>query len=184
MKKNIKKTLLSILLLICIVGCTSIQTASSVVEDYLSSYQNLEYQILVDMETVINSEDLLTDDQKQIYREILKKQYSDLYYEVIYERYNNDEAIVGVNITVYNYYETQKESGEYLSSNPNEFNNEDGKYDVSLYMDYKLSMYQSDINRITNYCEFLLIKEDGIWKIKEINNDVLEKIHGIYNYEQ
>lgn len=178
-----KKILSVVIMFILMVGCTTTNTAKDVVEDYLTSYQNLEYQVLVDMEEVINSESTMTDDQKELYREILKKQYEDFSFEILSEEYNDDEAIVSVKITVYDYYEASVNASEYLKNNSTEFYDENSEYSSTLYMDYKLNLYQITTNRIDYTVDFELIKEDGIWKLNVVSNDVLEKIHGIYNYE-
>ena len=55
------------------------------------------------MDTVIDNENL-TDNQKEKYRSILKKQYQDLKYDVVSEKYDGDNATVEVKIKVYDLY--------------------------------------------------------------------------------
>lgn len=178
-----KKITSIIIGLIFLCGCTSTNTAANVVEDYLSSYQNLEYQVLVDMEEVVNAEDSMNDEQKEIYRQILKKQYEDFTYEIISESYNEDDAVVEVVISVYDYYEASTKASEYLKNNSDEFYNEDNEYDSSLYMDYKLRIYQITTTKLEYTIYLNLVNEDGVWKLLTVSNDTLEKIHGIYNYD-
>lgn len=169
--------------LFLLAGCNNSNTASVVVEDYLSSYQKLEYRVLVDMEEVVLGEDSMTDEQKEIYREILKKQYTDFEYEIISEKYYNEDAVVTVKISVYDYYDAANSASEYLKNNASEFY-VDGEYSSEAYMDYKLSLYKEVTNKISYTVEFNLTNEDSIWKLLTVDNETLEKIHGIYNYEE
>lgn len=163
-------------------GCSNGNTAKSVVEDYLSSYQNLEYQVIVDMEEAVLAEDDLNDEQKEVYRNILMKQYEDLEYEIVSEEYIGDNAVVIVNINVYDLYSASVEASSYLSENSKEFY-EDGVYSQELYLDYKLEVYKSVTNKVNYTIEFSLYKEDGIWQLGDTNSEILSKIHGIYVYE-
>lgn len=174
-----KKIILIILSITLIMGCGKTSTAKDPVDLYLSSYKNLEYQVLVDMEKVISQEEDMNDSQKQEYRDILKKQYIDLQYEIISETYNEDYATIEVEIKVYDYALAKESSSTYLKENYNEFI-VDEDYDPSLYMDYKLSLYKTMIDKVTYIIEFGVYKEDGIWKLDEISTTTLEKIHGIY----
>ena len=79
----------------------------------------------------------LDDDQKGTYKEILKKQYSDMKYEITDEKYDGDNAVVTVKLTVYDLYKVQKDADKHLADNPDE----------------------------------------------QLSNESLQKIHGIYNYE-
>lgn len=178
-----KKIIFIFVLTISLFGCSEVNTAKSIVEDYLSSYQNLEYQVLVDMEEVVSSESSLTTEQKETYRNILKKQYVDLTYEILEESYENDNATVTVEIDVYDYFSASQNASEYLEKNLSEFYDDNNEFSSELYMEYKLSLYSKITDKKSYVIEFNLIKEDNIWKILTIDNEVLEKIHGIYNYE-
>lgn len=179
-----KKFILLICMLFIITGCQNENTAKDVVEDYLVSYQDLEYQVLVDMEEVISKESDFTDDQKNVYRDILKKQYSDLTFNVLNEKYNKNEASVVVEISVYDYYKAEKNAILYQEENLQKFYDDENNYSLETYLNYKLSAFQSTLERVDHKLEFNLIKEDGIWKLKNVSNEVLEKIHGIYDYEE
>ena len=178
-----KKFIVLLYSLILISGCESGNTAKGVVEDYLSSYQNLEYQVLTDMEEIVSSEIDFTDEQKDLYRDILKKQYEDFEYEITNESYNEDEATVKAKISVYDYYKVSLQASDYLKNNVDEFYDKNNEYSNKLYMDYKLNLYKKTTTKVTYEIEFNLVKENGIWKLYEVSNDVLEKIHGIYEYE-
>jgi hypothetical protein len=183
MEKKMKSKITILLLAIILLTACSIgtNTAKMAVEDYLNEYQNLSADVLNDMEKVIENESL-TDDQKNIYREILKRQYQNLKYEIISESYDENNAVVTTKISVYDLYKSQKESSEYLKEHINEFYS-NGKYDNNLYLTYKLNKMKNTQDRIDYTIDFNVVLEDNLWKIKEISSNDLEKIHGIYNYE-
>ncbi len=175
--------ILMLLLSIFIIGCSVTSTAKTPVEGYLNSYQDLSYEVMLDMEKVVEEEDL-SKDQKELYRAILKKQYEDLKYEIIEETYDEDEAVVTVKISVYDYYKASKESAAYLKENVEEFHDDEGKYSNELYMEYKLNRLKKVTDKIEYNLEFEVIKENDVWKLNSVTNADLEKIHGIYNYEE
>ena len=79
-----KKILLIALTLFCLSGCScSKSTAQGAVEAFLDEYRNLSASVIGDMDDVVDSEENLNDEQKDKYRDILRKQYTDLTYEVI-----------------------------------------------------------------------------------------------------
>ncbi len=168
-------------LLIFVIGCSAVSTAKSPVEKYLNSYNDLEYEVMLDLEEVVNSESNLADNQRDLYRDILKKQYLDLKYEIISENYDNDNATVLVEITVYDYQKSASESANYLKTNPDQFYNEEGMYDSHLYMDYKLNNLKEVTDKIKYEIEFNVIKENDIWILNTVSEEDLQKIHGIYN---
>ena len=120
---------------------------------------------------------------KETYKEVLKRQYRDLIYTIENEDYDGDTAKVTVKITVYDLYKAQKDASEYLSNHPDEFLT-DGEYDNDLYMDYKLEQMR-DMNDTVSYnIVFNVTKTDGKWYVEQPSDEVLEKIHGVYNYEE
>lgn len=182
-----KKVFASLILVIgCIflVGCSCTnKTAKGAVEDFLNQYKNLSASVLTDLEDVINRENL-KDEQKEVYRDVLKKQYSDLKYEVLDETYDGDTAVVKAKITVYDLYKAQSDAANYLNGNMDEFKGEDGNYDNNLYLDYKLDQMKKTTDTVEYTIEFNVVKNDkGNWQVSDLSNSDLEKIHGIYNYD-
>ena len=117
-----KKIFLSLLVLFSLVGC-GMDTPSKSVEQYLSGYNNLIEDILTDIETTVLSENI-NEDNKNLYRDILKRQYKDLKYEIKDEEINGDDAVVKVTVSVYDYNKVDKDAFEYMNSHMNEFNDE------------------------------------------------------------
>ncbi len=167
-----------------LVGCSLTKsTASDAVKNFLDQYKNLSSAVLTDLETVISKEDF-TDNQKDEYRDILKKQYSDLKYEITNENYDGDTAIVTTKITVYDLYKVQNDAASYLAQNQDKFQDKDGNYDNSLFLDYKLEQMKMMKDTVEYTIDFYVEKDqDDKWQVSELSNDDLEKIHGVYNYD-
>lgn len=182
MKKGIK--VLSIVLVIFSLTACSLmkKTAKGAVEDYLNQYKSLSANVLSDMESVLNNENL-SDAQKEVYRDALKKQYEDLKYEIISEAYDGDTATVDVKITVYDLYKVQKDADKYASEHIEEFR-DNGVYNSDLFMDYKLKQMKETKDTIDYTITFNLEKkENGNYQVINVSDEALEKIHGIYNYD-
>lgn len=182
MKKGIK--VLSIVLVIFSLTACSLmkKTAKGAVEDYLNQYKDLSANVLSEMESVLNEENL-SDTQKEVYRDALKKQYADLKYEIISESYDGDTATVEVKITVYDLYKVQKDADKYASEHIDEFR-DNGVYNADLFMDYKLKQMKETKDTVDYTVTFNLDKnEKGNYQVINVSNETLEKIHGIYNYD-
>ena len=87
-------------------------------------------------------------------------------------------------ITVYDLYKAQRDATEYLNEHRDEFNDEEGNYDSSKFMDYRLEQMQKTTDTVEYTITFNLTKDDDDnWQITELSQEDLEKIHGIYNYD-
>ena len=183
--KKFLKVFLVMFFAITLVGCSCMQmTARNRVEEFLDQYRNLSANVLGDLDEVVDAEADLNEEQKEKYRDVLKKQYSDLEYEIVNENYDGDTAVVETKIIVYDLYKAQKDATEYLNEHSDEFNDENGTYDSSKFMDYKLDQMQKNNDTVEYTINFNLTKDDnGNWQITELSQEDLEKIHGIYNYD-
>ena len=174
-----------IIILSCrlITGCScSKRGAKGAVEDYLNQYKNLSSNVISDINRVVDKEDL-TDAQKEKYRDVLKRQYQDMKYKVINESYDGDNATIEVKITVYDYYKVGKDANTYLNNNQDEFK-ENGTFSNSLFMDYKLDKMKNVTDTVEYDITFNVTKDDNDnYKVSDVSQSDLEKIHGIYNYE-
>ena len=164
-------------------GIKRYNTAKKAVDAYLKAYNNLSDEVLNDLNKVVE-EEKLNDSQKEVYKEILQRQYKDLKYEIIGEIYNADEASVQAKIEVYDLNLVKKQASEYLKNNIKHFYDDKGSYDNNRYLNYKLDLMNSTKERVNHIIEFKVIKTNEMWQIKEITSTDLEKIHGIYNYEE
>lgn len=181
--KKVYKVLLVVGICLVLAGCGCMKkTAKGAVQDYLNQYKNLSSNVISSMDDVVNDENL-TDSQKEKYRDILKRQYQDLKYEITSEKYDGDNATVEVKITVYDLYKVQKDANNYLTNSGDEFK-ENGAYSNDLFMNYKLDKMKKVTDTVEYNITFNVTKDDkGNYKVNDLSNSDLEKIHGVYNYD-
>lgn len=181
--KKVYKVLLVVGICLVLAGCGCMKkTAKGAVQDYLNQYKNLSSNVISSMDDVVNDENL-TDSQKEKYRDILKRQYQDLKYEIVNEKYDGDNATVEVKITVYDLYKVQKDANNYLTNSGDEFK-ENGIYSNDLFMNYKLDKMKKVTDTVEYNITFNVTKDDkGNYKVNDLSNSDLEKIHGVYNYD-
>ncbi len=173
------KKICSLLLIVLLLSGCGENTARGVVESYLKKYKTLDSEVLVDLEEVVEKEDL-DKEEKDKYRDILKKQYKDLSYEIKEEEYDNDIDYVTVLITVYDLKEAMDDAKIYLENNPSEFNQEDGTFDKHKYNNYKLDKMKDTTKRISYTIVFTVTKEDDKYVVEQPTENDLLKIHGVY----
>ncbi len=171
-----KKIVLIVVTLLFLVGCRS-DLPSDVVKNYFSLYKNQNEKILAELDELIKNEEL-TEEQGKIYKEIMMKQYKDLNFDVTAETYNGDEAIITANIEVYDLYKSQKEAENYRNMHREEFK------DYSDYLNYKLDKMKKNTYKTNYTIHFKVIRKEKEWILENIPTEDLEKIHGIYNYDQ
>ena len=175
MKKVLIAFIASIFLL---TGCENnlMNTPTKRVETLLNNYVTLDEKVLEDLDEALLSETVMTEEQKDRYRNILKNQYQHLSYEI------KDETIE-VEIEVYNYKKIMDEAEGYLTSNPNEFLSEDGTMtDVSKFNDYKLDRLEEAKDKVTYTLNLTLKKIDDKWQLDDLTDTEISKIHGLYDY--
>ena len=182
-----KKIIIGLSLVICsfsLMACSLTKsTAKDAVKIFLDQYKNLASNVLGDLEKVIDEEDF-TKEQEDKYRDILKKQYSDLKYEIVSESYDGSTATVKAKITVYDLYKAQDNATKYLNEHQDEFLNEFAEIDTKKFLDYKLDQMQKMNDTVEYTINFNVVKgEDDKWQVQELSKSDLEKIHGIYNYD-
>ena len=172
-----------VVVLFFVVGCGMEKNAKDVAIEYMELYRTKDERIIKELDEYVDNEDL-SDNQKEKYRDVLEKEYSTLMYQVTNERYEGNTAFITMEITVIDLYKAQKKAANYFNENSDEFNDEDGEYDRSLYTDYKLDLMSKETDTITYTIDVKVEKENDVWKVVQLSNESLEKIHGIYNYEE
>lgn len=181
-----KKLLYGFIIALCslvLMGCGKEMTAKEAVADYLENYITLDSHIVEQLDEFVDNEDL-TNDQKLLYKEILKKEYSSLTYDIQNERYEKDVAYVTTKINVIDLYNAQQEALKYYNEHIEEFNNDAGIYDKTLFMNYKLKQMKDATKTINYEIEFKVVKNGNDWDVTQLSSEDLEKIHGIYNYKE
>lgn len=178
-----KKIIILVSLLVVLVGCTITGSTTSpkrAVEDLFGKYQSLDNDVTKQLDDVIAGE-TLTADQKSDYEELLRKQYQNLTYTIKDEVIDGDTAVVTVEIEVYDFGKTNKETEAYAAENEDKFMDESNAISDNLYQDYKLNKLKSVTDRVKYTLDLSLTKKDDKWKLDELSDMERQKIHGLYN---
>ena len=162
------KRLILVVLLMFSFGCTK-TNASYEVTSYLNKFKNHDEQILASLDKILLTKGL-SDSQSDLYKLVMKRQYSDLEYDIISEHYNGDEANIEVLITVYDYENSKNKALDEISST-------DDKIDLIL------KMMDKEEKRVSYTLNFRVLYDNG-WHLQNPSMTDLEKIHGIYDYEE
>ena len=175
------KLLIFLFIILFITGCNRMNKPSNEVEKLFINYNSLNSEVLMQLDSVLESENL-TDVQKDKYKTILKKQYEDLKYNILNEEISTDTAVVSVEIEVYNLNKAIEQANKYLEENKEEFYN-DEELDNEKFKDYKLDSMLS-MNERTNYIlELTLTNIDNKWHLDDLLESDRQKIHGLYKNE-
>ena len=192
--------LLVILLSACTIG--GAMTPRQKVSEFLDKYKNQDQNILSQLDDVINNE-YSNSDHRSRYKTLMTNQYKNLEYEIKDEIVEDNNAVVEVEVTVYDYASAIRNANEYLNSNQGEFmtsptieitdaNDETSKdtnntnntvtstYDQDKFIDYKLTQMENVTNTVTYTIQFTLTKVNNEWQMDALSNADMEKIHGIY----
>lgn len=176
MKKYLVVFISIFLLAGCSLGKDMTNTPTKKVEAYMDGYQKLDDNVLNDIDTLLHDTEY-TVEQKSRYKELMKKHYKDIKYEIKEEKINGDKATVEVEVEV-------KDYSKILSSDviPDEIKDEEGNYSDEAYYDYQLGLMEKAEEKVKYTVTFYLTKTDDEWKIDDLNESTMQKIHGIYIY--
>jgi len=177
--------LLAAILFLTGCSCTNVammNTPTKKVEMFLSNYQTLDEDVLKQLDEVVNREDTFDETQKETYRDIMKKHYQDLTYEVKDEVINGDTATVTVEVEVTDYSKIMSEADAYRTENESEFLDEAGEYDESLFVDYRLEKLKDAKEKVKYTIDFTLTKINDEWELDSLTDEQENKLHGLYNY--
>ena len=137
--------------------------------------------IATDLDETLLSETVMTQEQKDKYKDILKNQYQHLSYEIKEETIDGDNATVEAEIEVYDYKKVIDEAEDYLANNPQEFLMENSEMtDVSKFNDYKLEQLKNAKDKVTYTLNLTLKKVDDKWQLDDLTDTEISKIHGLY----
>ena len=180
--KKILFSLLAVLVMFTF-GCENVgNSPTKKVEELISKYQTLDEDVIEDLNDVVDSEEDLSDEQKEKYIKLLKNQYQNLKYTIKNETIDGENATVETEIEVIDLTKAIQNSEDYLNTNEEEFNDDDGKFSKSKYTDYKLEQMQASKDRVKYTLELTLTKIDDEWEVDNLTETERQKIHGIYNY--
>lgn len=187
MKIKVNKKLILIILVIFVLLLTvslvfyvkKIGTKSPVTltEEYMQKYQNLNKEIVDSI--VYEFDDDLTDVQKNKYKEIMKKQYSKMTYEIMDEVVNETDAIITVEFDVYDLSAAMEMADSYVDVYSDRFM-KNGKFDNYAAIDYKLKSLSNCTERIAYSIKFTYYKKDKKWILSDLSDVDLKKLNGTY----
>jgi len=180
--KQFKKILLIIVILLLVVGCGNMMnTPTKKVEQFLSKYQTQDKTVLDQLDQVIDEAGTMVDDQKDEYRDLMKKQYQNLSYKIKDETEDGDSATIEVEIEVYDYGKAISEAETYLTTNRDEFvDSETQEVDSEKFLNYKIGKMKDVKDKIKYTINFTLTKVDDEWKLDDISDVDRQKLHGLY----
>lgn len=180
MKKGL---LIFIFVVLLLTGCDSLMnTPTKKVENLLSKYQKNDEVVLTQLGDTLLTDAILNVDQKNRYKDLMERQYSNLTYTIKREAIDGKTAVVEVEIEVYDYNKAITETEDYLLANPSEFQDETGNVNTDRYNEYKLSKMEEMKDRVTYTINFTLSKMEDEWQVDDLTEAERMKIHGLYAY--
>ncbi len=138
-------------MLLALVGCSIndlSNTPTKQTELFFNKYQTLDQSVLDDLNHVVAAETQFNTEQRERYKELMKKHYQNLTYKIKDEEVNGNTAVVIGEIEVTDYANVLRDSESYLSENPQEFQNDLGEYDVTLYSEYRLNKLEEAKDKV------------------------------------
>ena len=177
MKK--KALLISLLILFLAFGCGMANTPTAKVEELLKRYNSNADVVKAELGDYLNTLGL-DEDNRTSYQNVYLRQYSDLTYEVKEERIDGNNAVVAVQIKVYDYFTAENNINNYISTNQTEFNDEAGVYSAANALKYRIAELGKVKEKIEYTIDFTLTKVNDEWTIDNLSTEQLEKIHGTY----
>ncbi|MBQ2639420.1 MAG: hypothetical protein IJF92_01455 [Bacilli bacterium] len=189
--KKLSKILLSLSLVLFLVGCGNMaDTPTKKVEEFLGKYQSMDSDVMAQLDKVISDDENMSDKQKKNYRALLEKQYQNLSYKIKDEDINGDNATVDVEIEVLDYATAQEKAKKYYNEHKDEFEDKDDDSlvegteesleKIASFIDYKIKQLQSVTDKTKYDITFNLKKENGKWKVQDLSDEDIEKLHGLY----
>ena len=176
-----KKLLIICFGLFLLVGCSdTTNTPSKKVEDFLGKYQKLDNDVLTQLDITLDSDTEMNSEQKKDYKALMEKQYQNLSYKITNENIDGETATVDTEIEVYDYVTNINKSKQYYSEHKDEFVTDNDQTGVKKYLDYKIKELKDVTDKTTYTMTFYLTKEDDNWKLEDISDTDIQKLHGLY----
>lgn len=184
MGDKMKKIILCLLSILLLSGCGEkvFNTPVKKVETFLQNYQTLSVDIVEQLNKVVNEEENFNADQRLAYKELMKKHYQDLTYEIKDEKIDGDKATVTVEIEVRDYSKALKEADQYLENNKTEFYDDKGVYNEFLFTTYRIEQLKKVKDKVKFTLNLTLSKMNDEWKLDPISDIDEQKINGVYYY--
>jgi len=178
-----KKYIVLLFMFLILIGCENVSnTPTKQVEGFFNKYQILDRDVLDDLDSVLLEEENLSEENKTNYREVIKKQYQNLVYQIKEEKINADVATVRVEITVIDFSKILASFQYDRENNPEIFFNAGGEYDEQIYYGKVIEGIANAKDKITYTLDINLSKINDKWVIDKIDRDTEDKILGVYQY--
>lgn len=163
------KNVILIITILCfwlLIGCELSNNPTSKTEDFLSDYQMLEDNILINYTDLIEETNVSTEIQ-EIYKELIKKQYRNLSYEIKEETIDGDTAIVATEIKVMDY---KKIFDKYSKTN----------YSIEEYHKLVIEDLKKTTEMVTYTIDFKVVKDEyRNWNIQDLKEEDRLKLLGM-----
>ena len=175
-----KKVLALLVIFIFLTGCNDMMnTPTKRVEEYLGKYQILDSSVLTELDEVVDNSDY-SEKYKEEYKELMIKQYQNLSYKIKNEQTNGDNATVIVELEVFDYNNALTEADDYIAEHPDEFQDNDKETSEEKIDHYRINAMKEVTDKASYTINFDLVKDNKKWVLEKIDNEDLEKIHGLY----
>ena len=166
MKKRLMFLVIPVFFLI---GCSLSNTPTAKAEELFNKYQKLDSEITSEISLVLDGQNL-TESQKERYRKILEKQYTNLTYQIKDEQIDGDTALVTAEIEVLD-----------LKRAIDDLYFDSSIYTKRTYDEEKLTRLENTKNKVIYTLELNAYKDqNGNWKLNALSNDKIKKIQGMY----
>lgn len=180
------KKIIICLLCFLLVGCViNKNSPTDVVEDLYTSYQNLDTSVLRELEGFVQKEIYMNEQEKDIYRSLLKKQYQNLSFKIVNEEVLEDMAVVDTEIEVLDYSSSILRSKKYYLEHQEEFSDvvvdQNNIFTRSEYIDYMLQELGKVQSKMKYGITFSLHYKNDSWEIEKIYDLDIQKIQGLYS---
>lgn len=174
-----KKIILILLCLSFLVGCTTSNTPRKKTEEFFDKYKNLNEEVIKDLDRSLNEMSVDEELAKET-KELYKRQYKDMKVKILDEKIKGKKATVKAKITVYNYAKIKDDAANYMDTHNEEFMNDNVLDDVKF--EKYILQKQKETKETVNYdVKIKLEKENGKWKVQELNDETIGKMRGTYS---
>lgn len=162
-----KKRIIILLGTFFLIGCSRMNmTPTMTVSSFFQKYQNLDNDIRKSLNLIVNKENMTKKEQEE-YKSLLEKQYQNLSFKIKNEETNKDYSTVEVEIEVLNYQNAKQLAREKSNNQKN-------------YVKEQLKEMKQTKDKIKYNLTLYLEKNNDYWKIRELTEEDIKKIHGIF----